>query len=310
MILLSVLVGVLLDIIWGEPKRYHPLVGFGNLANGLEKRLNLVSFSSTSKQFLGMMSWLVLVILPSILCVLFAAYVEQYIGYVWLVEGVFLYLAIGYRSLRQHSVAVLQALTENDIEKAREKVGWIVSRETKNLDAVGVRRSTIESVLENGSDAVFAPLFWFLVGGVPAVVIYRLANTLDAMWGYKNEHFLFFGRFSARMDDVLNYLPSRLVALSYAVLGRYSLAMRCWHQQAKALASPNGGVVMTAGAGTLNLRLGGDTHYHGQLMQKPFFGGDNDPEDNDITRSIVLIDKTLGLWCGAIVVYGLWQWVM
>jgi adenosylcobinamide-phosphate synthase len=308
--LLSVLVGVFLDIILGEPKRYHPLVGFGNLANRIEKRLNQESFSSTSKQFLGMMSWLVLVIFPSILCVLFAAYIEQYLGHAWLAEGVFLYLAIGYRSLRQHSVAVLEALTDNNIEKAREKVGWIVSRDTKDLDAVGVRRSTIESVLENGSDAVFAPLFWFLIGGVPAVVVYRLANTLDAMWGYKNDRFLFFGRFSARMDDVLNYLPSRLVALSYAVLGRYSLAMQCWQQQAKGLASPNGGVVMTAGAGTLNLRLGGDTHYHGQLMQKPFFGGDKDPDNKDITRSIALIDKTLGLWCGVIVAYGVWQWAM
>lgn len=315
MIAVSVLCAVLMDMLFAEPKRWHPLVGFGYLANHLEKQLNRASFFSERlscflQQVLGMIAWVIAVMIPTIALVILAAFVELKIGFSWLIEGFFLYLAIGYTSLRQHTVAVLNALKENNMSLAREKVAWMVSRDTAHLEAVGVRQATIESVLENGSDAVFAPLFWFVIGGIPAVIIYRLANTLDAMWGYKNTRFLYFGRFSARMDDMLNYLPSRLVALSYALLGRFLCAIRCWRQQANTLSSPNAGVVMTVGAGALNIYLGGDSYYQGEKISKPEFGCGHLPDDNDIARAMGLVDKTLVLWCVLISVFGFVTWIV
>ena len=162
-------------------------------------------------------------------------------------------------------------------------------------------KASVESVLENGSDAIFAPIFWFVVGGIPAVLIYRLSNTLDAMWGYKTARYLYFGRFSARMDDILNWLPSRLVGISYAVLGNTQHAYRCWQEQAHLLESPSGGVVMSTGAGALNVCLGGDTSYHGTLKSKPVFGCGLPPTHQDLHRSVGLVSKTLLLWCSVLV---------
>ncbi|MFT7388719.1 MAG: adenosylcobinamide-phosphate synthase [Candidatus Endobugula sp.] len=306
MIAISVLLAVLLDIIFAEPKRFHPLVGFGWMVNRVESRVNSQDHPRLLQFFTGAMSWLLLVVLPTFLIILLVTYVESTVDVfsavvVIFFEAVFLYLAIGYTSLRQHAMAIVKPLVDGDIVSAREKVGWIVSRDTDQINDNDVRKATIESVLENGSDAVFAPIFWFVVGGFPAVILYRLSNTLDAMWGYKTDRFLYFGRFSARMDDVLNYMPSRLVAISYASLGQFLLAVSCWRKQAPLLASPNAGVVMTSGAGALDVSLGGDAYYHGELTPKPVFGGHGTVTNDDIFRALRLIDKTLILWCIVIV---------
>jgi adenosylcobinamide-phosphate synthase len=310
---LAIIFAFLLDVIFAEPKRWHPLVGFGFLANCIEKRLNQAHFSTMSQQLLGVMSGLLLIIFPTIILIILAAMIKNQLSVTWLIEGALLYICLGYTSLRQHGMAVFTSLQANDLLLAREKVGLIVSRDTKSLDELGVRRAGIESVLENGCDAIFAPIFWFLIGGVPAVIVYRLTNTLDAMWGYKDSRFLFFGRFSARMDDILNYIPSRLVGLSYALVGSFSAAIRCWLQQAHLLASPNGGVVMAAGAGALTITLGGDSVYLGEKLTKPVFGCGRSPENKDIRRALFLLDKTLCLWLTVLLVWlglqCLLQWV-
>jgi hypothetical protein len=133
-----------------------------------------------------------------------------------------LYLAIGRTSLAEHAKAVASALQDADLPLARQRVGMIVSRDTREMNAPDVARAAVESVLENGADAVFGALFWFVVAGTPGVVVYRLANTLDAMWGYKNSRFLRFGWAAARFDDLLNLIPARLTALSYALMGQLS----------------------------------------------------------------------------------------
>lgn len=300
------MIALLLDILLGEPKRWHPLVGFGVLANVIERTLNRSSFPTYVQLLLGTFCWLILVLGITLILIILHAHIAQWFDDSWfdkswavtiILDAIIVYLAIGYTSLRQHSIAIAKPLMENDLCNARKKVAYIVSRDTASLDAENIRKATIESVLENGSDAIFAPLFWFVVGGVPAIILYRLANTLDAMWGYKTVRFLFFGRFSARMDDVLNWLPSRLVAISYALLGRTQLAIHCWRQQAHLLESPNGGVVMSSGAGALNIMLGGAAVYHGELKQKISFGCGNTVETNDIYRALRLIDKTVLLWC-------------
>ncbi|MDD1508505.1 adenosylcobinamide-phosphate synthase CbiB [Pseudomonas sp. CNPSo 3701] len=288
-LILCAVAGVALDAALGEPKRWHPLVGFGKLANRLEQRFNPSGGGWRSH---GVSAWCLAVLPLTLLTVLLVQL--PWIG--WLVQIVALYAALGLRSLDQHAQPVAQALRLGDLPVARQRVGYMVSRRTEDLDATGVARAGTESVLENGSDAVFAALFWFLVAGAPGVVLYRLSNTLDAMWGYRNERFERFGWAAAKIDDLLNYLPARLVALTYAVLGRSALAMRCWQRQAPQWDSPNAGPVMAAGAGALGVSLGGAAVYHGELHQRPELGEGPPPRARDIERAMNLVWGGVLLW--------------
>ncbi|KIU49345.1 MULTISPECIES: adenosylcobinamide-phosphate synthase CbiB [Pseudomonas] len=286
--LLSV-AGVALDALLGEPRRAHPLVAFGRYAGRLEQRFNAGGRGWRSH---GVTAWF-LAVVPLTLLVTVLSWLP-YIG--WLVEILALYCALGLRSLGEHVRPVAEALRGGDLDEARRRVGYLVSRETGELDDTAVARAATESVLENGSDAVFAALFWFVVAGAPGVVLYRLSNTLDAMWGYRNERFERFGWAAARIDDLLNYIPARLVALTYAVLGRTRLALSCWRRQAPLWDSPNAGPVMAAGAGALGVELGGAAVYHGELHQRPQLG-EGPPADADaIERGWQLVCKGVWLW--------------
>jgi len=181
----------------------------------------------------------------------------------------------------------------------------MVSRNTAALDAGGVARAGSESVLENGSDAVFAALFWFLVAGAPGVVLYRLSNTLDAIWGYRNPRFERFGWAAAKIDDGLNYIPARMVALTYALLGRTALALRCWQRQAPQWDSPNAGPVMAAGAGALGVSLGGAAEYHGELHQRPQLGEGRPAQARDIERALNLVYGGVLLWLALLLLWTL-----
>jgi adenosylcobinamide-phosphate synthase len=216
-----------------------------------------------------------------------------------------LYLAIGARSLEQHANAVADALERNDLPLARTRVGMIVSRDTSQLDETGVACATVESVLENGSDAIFAAIFWFLLLGAPGAVLYRLANTLDAMWGYRNERYLYFGWAAARFDDVLNFIPARLTALTYLLLGNAKSAWRCWRRQAPTWYSPNAGPVMAAGAGAMELTLGGPAIYHGAVKERPALGTGRTPQGKDIRRAVKLVNRGVWLWVIVALVGGL-----
>ena len=289
----ALIIALALDYWLGEPKKGHPLVIFGHFALFLEKWLLKDAGSRLFVQKLfGAWAW-VLAVAPITASV--------FLINTWpianlLLSPLFLYLCIAPGSLKQHALAVYSALQDNDLALAKQQVGMIVSRETEQMDELAIRRATIESVLENGADAIFAALFWFAVAGAPGVVAYRLCNTLDAMWGYKNDRYQHFGYVTAKIDDLLNWLPAQLTAFSYALLGKTQLALNCWRTQAHLLDSPNGGVVMTAGAGALNIKLGGTAQYHGVVKDKAFFGSDNEPVNTDIIRANRLITSTLLLW--------------
>ena len=213
-----------------------------------------------------------------------------------------LYLGMGWQSLLSHAMAIANPLENDDMTAARQAVGMIVSRDTSELSEEAIASAATESVLENGADAIFSAIFWFCLLGIPGVVLYRLSNTLDAMWGYKNTRFLQFGWCAARMDDVLNYIPARLTALSYTVLGNTAVAIKAWRQQAKTWKSPNAGSVMASGAGAINVSLGGAAVYHGELQQRPALGPvtGKKPSAASIKNACELVNRTLLLWFGLI----------
>ena len=295
---LAVAAALLLDALLGEPKRAHPLVAFGRLADRLEQHFNGAGARGWRSH--GVTAWC-LAVLP---LTLLAWLLSLLPGIGWMVDVVLLYLALGLRSLGEHALPVARALRAGDLIEARRRVGWMVSRDTTQLDEQGVARAATESVLENGSDAVFAALFWFIVAGTPGVVLYRLSNTLDAMWGYRNARFERFGWAAARIDDLLNYLPARLVALTYALLGQTRRALRCWRTQATLWDSPNAGPVMAAGAGALGLELGGAAVYHGELHARPTLGYGAPPQARDIERALDLVWAGVGLWLLALLSWG------
>ncbi len=284
-ITLIVSAALLLDAWLGETRRFHPLVGFGNLTKTVEQ------WFYADSAICGLLSVLLLLI-PLTTLVVFT----QWLPWHWALDILLLYLAIGWRSLGIHAKMVQSALLAGNLREARHQVSRLVSRDTAQLDHNSVAKATIESVLENGNDAIFATLFWFVIAGAPGAVAYRLVNTLDAMWGYRNDRYRHFGWAAARLDDVLNYLPARLTALSYAITGQMQTALNCWKTQGNIWKSPNAGPVMAAGAGSLGITLGGVAWYHGKLEQRPILGQGQAPNAGDIDRALGLIRRTLLLW--------------
>lgn len=296
---LPILGALLLDQCLGEPRRWHPLVGFGCLARQVESRLNRQN--GRPMRIAGTLAALLLLIPAALVGHVLSGWLGP------LFDLFLLYLAIGGKSLAEHARRVVEALDLGELDKARERVGMIVSRDSADLPRPAIVAATIESVLENGADAIFGALFWFLLAGAPGVIVYRLTNTLDAMWGYRTERFRDFGWFAARLDDWLNWLPARLTALGYAVTGDFRRGINCWRGQAGGLDSPNAGVVMTAGAGSLGLILGGPCRYAGVEKDKPHFGTGAAPRAGDIHRALDLVHRSLLLWVLAI---GLGGWLL
>jgi adenosylcobinamide-phosphate synthase len=294
---------VLLDRQWGEPRRWHPLVGFGDLARRVETLVyGPPELNAPIRRARGVIAVMAL-LLPITVATGLLAWIPLF-G--WGVALGALYLAIGARSLAEHAEAVAAALQAGDLPLAREKVAMIVSRDTDDLDEEQISRATVESVLENGCDAIFGALFWFVLAGAPGVVLYRLSNTLDAIWGYRTPRYLHFGWAAARLDDVLNWAPARLTALGYMAVGDHPwLAWRCWREQAPDWKSPNAGSVMAAGAGALGLALGGLARYHGEWQSRPVLGEGLVPCAEDIGRAVQLLRRALWLWLGVIVLGGL-----
>ncbi len=289
---LLLVAGVALDLLLGETRRWHPLVGFGNLANFIERRLNRGNLRLPR----GSLAW-ALAVLP--LTALFVVLTDA--AGLWL-HAVLLYLCIGLRSLRDHTIPIYEALHSGDLAQARALTARIVSRDTANASESDLAKASAESLLENGNDAVFGTLFWFILLGGPGAVLFRLTNTLDAMWGYRSARFNLFGRPAARIDDVMNYLPARLTALSYVLLagaGR-ARAWDCWRTQAPAWSSPNAGPVMASGAGALGVSLGGAAVYDGEVEQRPPLGAGPAACAGDIQRAWRLVLRTTLLWLGVV----------
>lgn len=316
------LAAVWLDAWLGEARRFHPLVGFGHIASFVERRMNpLASFLRTQEPmagcvgpalrpktslwapaYAGATAWGAMVLVP---CGIMAALRHALpSAWAWGLDVATLYVALGRRSLADHAKPIASALDAHDLSAARTAVSRMVSRDTDALDASQVAGAATESVLENGHDAVFGALFWFALLGAPGAVLFRLANTLDAMWGYRTPRYLRFGWAAARADDALGFVPARLTALTYAAAGRFETAMRCWRAQAPTWKSPNAGPVMAAGAGALGVALGGPAPYHGRWEDRPPLGEGVAPDAASIHRALRLVDRGVLLWLAVALLAG------
>ncbi|MEC4722177.1 adenosylcobinamide-phosphate synthase CbiB [Noviherbaspirillum sp. CPCC 100848] len=293
---LLMLAGVVLDWLLGEPRRFHPLVGFGRIAGLIEQQCNRGG-AGVSSYLRGVIGW-VLAVLPLVVltgAALHAAtQAHSLLGMA--LHALLLYFCIGLRSLRDHMLPIAAALAAGQLGLARELTSRIVSRDTARANDSDLAKAAVESTLENGNDAVFGTLFWFAVAGGPGALLFRLANTLDAMWGYRNARFLRYGWMAARTDDALNWIPARLTALSYMLLGDGRRARQCWRTQAAAWPSPNAGPVMSSGAGALGLALGGTAEYDGAVETRPPLGTGRPAEADDIGRAWRLVGRTTLLW--------------
>ncbi len=286
------LMAVALDWWLAEPRRWHPLVGFGRFAGWVERQFY------RDQRIRGVLAVMLTVIPITLLAVWLSAL--SLVGGLWSIG--LLYLTLGHKSLHQHARPVAQALAAGDEVTARYCVSQLVSRDAATLK---VSAATVESVLENGNDGVFGALFWFAVAGAPGAVAFRLVNTLDAMWGYRNERYQRFGWAAARLDDLLGYLPARLTALTYGVVsgGHWRRALVCWRKQAPAWDSPNAGPVMAAGAGALGVTLGGPARYAKVWHQRPLLGVGQAPEGRHIEAALRLLRRGVLLWLGVWIVF-------
>lgn len=302
--LAALLTGYVLDLIFGDPRQiYHPIRIIGNLIAVLEKGIRKV-FPKTSKGELA--GGTVLVVLVVLICTAVPAALLGLAAWIhpvvyWLLASFWCWQILATKSLKTESMKVYAPLKERDLPAARRAVAMIVGRDTERLTEEGVAKAAVETVAENTSDGIVAPLIFLALGGPALGFFYKAVNTMDSMVGYKNERYLYFGRTAARLDDVLNFLPSRISAwlmiLAAAFLGRDGKnAKRIYLRDRRNHASPNSAQTEAVMAGALRVQLAGDAWYFGELYKKPTIG---DPfravEPEDIVRANRLMYLTSAL---------------
>lgn len=290
----AVFFGFLLDLLLGDPTWMpHPVIYMGKAITKLEHFLRPRLPQTKQGEFLGG-------------CILAAALPVGSLfffgGMCWIayrihpVLGFFLqtlwcWQALAMKGLAQESKNVYLELEKHDLPSARIAVSRIVGRDTAELTEEGVTKAAVETVAENFSDGVLAPLFYMLIGGAPLAMVYKSINTMDSMVGYKNENYLYFGRVAAKLDDAVNYLPARIAALFWiasAVITGFDgkQAWNIWRRDARNHASPNSAQTESACAGALGIRLAGPAYYFGEKYEKPYIGDALRPvEAEDILRA-------------------------
>jgi len=273
-------VAFLTDALLGDPRsKIHPVVLIGNLISLLEKILRREQDSPSTKIFKGGILVCVVVAVNFFVGLSVEIFTEELpsLAAKIFLQAFVLSFMISPRTLADAAREIYFLLERENLEHAREKVGWIVGRDTQNLNEAEVARATIETVAENTVDGIISPLFFFAVGGLPLAVAYRAINTMDSMLGYKNEKYFYFGRVAARLDDVANFIPARLTALlfigaAFILKLDYKNAFDMMKRDAKKHPSPNGGWAEATVAGALNIRLGGVNYYFGEPHFRAYMG--------------------------------------
>ncbi len=267
--ILPLLLGWFLDKIFGDPLRLpHPVVGFGKMIAWGEHRFNKNSHRARNGALLSIS--LILIVFVFSFLILWLLYTLSPWLYVGVATILVFYCLAGTTLIRE--VCMVFEATDRSLEEGRTQVARIVGRDTSELSAQEVRTAALETLAENLSDGVIAPLFWYLLLGVPGMLAYKMINTLDSMIGYKNERYLLFGWMAAKIDDVANYIPARVTALLMILAcGRLKL-LSFVGKYGNQHASPNSGYPEAALAGILNCRFGGPHNYFGKRVHKPYIG--------------------------------------
>ncbi len=272
--IIYVLMGAfVLDLLFGDPRAIpHLIVGFGNLIAWGEKKWNhgVVRFEK------GMLLTIFCVFLVGGSSVLLQ-FILTGLGFWWLqiiISTILLFYCLANKTLVKEGKAVFNELEYQGIEAGRKRLSWIVGRDTSKLTVQQIRKATFETMSENLSDGVIAPLFYFVCFGVTGALVYKMINTLDSMIGYKNNRYERFGKFAAKLDDVVNYIPARLTAILMLLVSLKIKGLFFVFKEGKKHSSPNAGYPEAALAYVLSCQFGGPNVYYGKLVDKPFIGND------------------------------------
>ena len=298
---------IMLDMLVGEPnwlwsRLPHPVVLFGKAISALEHQFNHCGFTGKMRRFLGIIAislWVGLAILIGLVTLYLLAFLPPALGFI--TEMILVAILLAGRSLYDHIQAVMTCLKDQDISAARYAVSMIVGRDTTRLDKSDIARAAIETGAENLSDGIIAPTFWYLIGGVPGILAYKMINTADSMVGYKSARYYAFGWGAAMVDDIVNLLPARLTGLLIILCaffeGKAQGAVKIMQQDASAHASPNAGYPEAAMAGALAIRLGGARSYRGSELALPAMNetGRDQLDWQDIDSALRLIWRSLGI---------------
>lgn len=266
--------GFLLDLLFGDPKWLpHLIVGYGNLIAKGEKLLNKGKFQFEKGMFLT------IVLVGSVFLIPFFFINFLRNNHYYMVEIAFSVLMLFYclanKTLVKEGKAVFNVLKEEGLVAGRKRLSWIVGRDTSELNEQQIRIATLETMSENLSDGIIAPLFYFVCFGVPGIMVYKMINTLDSMIGYRNERYEKFGKFAAILDDVANYIPSRITAVLILLVEFKIKGISVVFNEGKKHSSPNAGYPEAALAYVLDCQFGGPNFYGGKIYKKPFIGTNN-----------------------------------
>ena len=283
--LLPLLTGSLLDLAFGDPERLpHPIVWFGKIISKLEHRLN----NGSNKKIKG---GIVAVFLIAGVFALTSLLLHMISPIVWLniaIQAILIFYCLAGTTLIREVKMTFEAI-DRSLEAGRKQVGRIVGRDTSELSAIEIRTAALETLAENLSDGVIAPLFWYAVAGVPGMLAYKMVNTLDSMIGYRNERYRDFGCVAAHIDDIANYLPARLTALLMVIASGHIGLIKFVKKFGREHASPNSGYPEAAMAGILDCRFGGPHNYFGEMVDKPFIGvTQRDFSTADVIKAITI----------------------
>ena len=280
--LVALVMGYILDLIFGDPYWMpHPVRFIGNLISILEKVIRRFMPKTKRGEYIGGIILTVMVVSISmvipLVIILIAKTINKYLALI--VESFMCYQILATKSLKVESMKVYDELEKNDLPSARKAVSMIVGRDTKDLTFSGVAKAAVETVAENTSDGIIAPMIFIAIGGAPMGFFYKAINTLDSMVGYKNERYINFGRFAAKLDDVVNYLPARISAYqmilsSFFLRYDYKNAFKIYKRDRYNHASPNSAQTESVCAGALDVQLAGNAYYFGKLYEKPTIGDD------------------------------------
>lgn len=291
----------ILDMLFGDPLgKYHPVCFMGKLISFLDDWLN-DEFDTPGKQiFKGLLTAFIVILS----CFAFSGGIiylcYRFAGkYVLMIFAILISdTCIALHSMKKEALNVVEELDVKGIEAGREAVSRIVGRDTSELDDKGILRAAVESVAESTCDGVVAPLFYLLVGGPVLAFVYKAVSTMDSMLGYKNEKYLYFGRAAAILDDLFNFIPSRISALAWClaafICGEDGKgAFRIWRRDRYNHESPNSAQTESACAGSLGIRLGGNAVYFGEVKEKPYIGDDTRSiQRQDVARACRLMNET------------------